>query len=315
MNILIVGAGGIGTTYGAYLSRASSVTFLGRRMDQVEAISKLGGVHVLDSADKAEFYPATAIVAVTDNDHFDLILFTTKLYDLPVALQSVKHAIKKDTILMAIQNGVQHFDMLQAAYPENPCLGAVSYSGLTKLNNTDVRNTGKIQTIIGDNAGEISGILQQVKELFEKADMPIQITVPIKKALWEKQVLTSMQQGIGALTGFTFAQLNGSEPCRFFARQLYEEVVVVANAEGVEFAPDTYEKVLKNWANKPAHRPSMAVDFDKGNPLEIHMANGIISEIAEKHGLSAPVNKAMYHIIRAVEESRKVQKDKTEQAA
>lgn len=309
MNILIVGGGAIGTMYGASLSRAAdSVTFFVRRADQAADINAKG-VRIVTPDGGAEAFALKAVLDVTPDDYYDLILFSTKVYDLSGAFEKVRPCVKPGTILMSIQNGVQHYDLLRSAYPGHIAVGGISYSGLSKVNNTDVLNTGPFNTFIGDNDGAINDVLHKVEALFRTAGMTIKIRVPIKEALWEKQVLTSMQQAPGALSGFTFKQMHDSTAMKALARQLYEEVVAVAAAEGVALAPDTYERVLKNWGNKPVHRPSMALDFQNGRQTEVHMAHGYIAELAEKHGLCAPVNRALYNLIRAIEENRRAMRE------
>jgi len=304
MKILIVGAGAIGTFYGASLSReAECVTFLVRRQEQVDDIDR-EGVRIVDADGNAEVFPLKACLNVTSEDAFDLIIFATKVYDLENAFEKVRPCLNLDTVLCSIQNGVQHYDLLQKAFPNYVTIGAVSYSGLTKKNNTDVLNTGPVRTLIGDNEGGHEKTIETLKTSFEESGLNVRVQIPIKEAMWEKQVLTSMQQAIGAMTGNQFQELYASEHCKVIARQLYDEVITLAAAEGIELDEGTYDKVLKNWQNKPTHRPSMAVDFENGKVTESHMANGYIAELAESHGLQAPVNKAMYHLIKAIEESR-----------
>lgn len=303
MNILIVGGGAIGTTYGSYLSRAAdSVTLLVRRDDHAKAVNE--GPITIHYPDKKEEYRLSAITQATADDHFDLIIFSTKVYDLTNAFETVRACLKADTMLMSIQNGVQHYDLLQKAFPAHTTIGAISYSGLNKTSDTDVKSAGTFRSVIGDNEGAMDDVLAKIKALFDKADMQCDIEVPIKKALWQKQILTSMQQAIGSLTGNSFEQLLNSEHCKTVARQLFKEVQAVAASQGVEFGDDMCDTVMKNWARIPTHHPSMVRDFQNGRRTEIHMANGYIAELAEEAGFDAPVNKALYHVILAIEEAR-----------
>ncbi len=303
MNILIVGGGAIGTTYGSYLSKAAdSVTLLVRRDDHAAAVNN--GPVTIHYPDKTEDYTLSALTTVNADHDFDLIIFCTKVYDLVNAFETVRACLKPSTWLMSIQNGVQHYDLLQKAFPDNTTIGAISYSGLNKQSDTDIKSAGTFRSVIGDNDGNLDDVLPQIKAVFDGADMQCDIEIPIKRALWQKQILTSMQQAIGSLTGNSFGQLLASEHCKTIARQLFDEVQAVAASQGVDFDDDMCETVMKNWARIPTHHPSMVRDFQGGRRTEIHMANGYIAELAESAGLKAPVNKALYHLILAIEETR-----------
>ncbi|MEM6781814.1 MAG: ketopantoate reductase family protein [Pseudomonadota bacterium] len=303
MNILIVGGGAIGTTYGSYLSKAAdSVTLLVRRDDHANAVNS--GPITIHYPDKTEEYTLKAITEATADHNFDLIVFCTKVYDLENAFEKARPAVKPDTWVMSIQNGVQHYDLLQKAFPDNTTIGAISYSGLNRKDDVNITSAGTFRTVIGDNEGEMDDVLNALKAVFDKAEMTCDIEVPIKNALWQKQTLTSMQQALACLTGNSFGELLASDHCKTIAREVFEEVQAVAKTQDVNLPDEMCDTVMNNWARIPTHYPSMVADFKGQRRTEIHMANGYIVELAEKGGIKAPLNKGLYHLILAIEEAR-----------
>lgn len=303
MKILIVGGGSIGSTYGAFLSRGHDVTLLVRRAEHAKAVNDSPvTIHYRDG--KTDAFQMKAILSVSEKDQFDLILFSTKVYDLSNAFEVIRSCVQSDTLLMSIQNGVQHYDLLQEAFPENTCIGAVSYSGLNRKSDTDIIFAGSFQTFIGVNDGDANQALKDLKNVFTALDLHCEILNPIKEAFWKKQILTSMQQAVASLTGNNFGQLLSSDHCKALTRDLFDETQAVAKTQGVDIPDAMYDEVLTGWGTAAQHKPSMVADFQAKRRTEIHMANGYIDELAKKNGIDAPVNRALYHVIKAIEESR-----------
>lgn len=305
MKILIVGGGSIGSTYGAFLSRdgANDVSLLVRRQDHADAVNADGiSIHYRDG--KIETFPMRAILDVTGEESYDLILFSTKVYDLENAFESVRAVVNSNTVVMSIQNGVQHYDLLQKAFPDNLCIGAVSYSGLNRKSDNAITFAGMFKTFIGVNEGNADETLRDIQAMFKALDLHCDIQLPIKEAFWKKQMLTSMQQAVASLTGYNFGQLVNSEHARAITHDLFMETRNVAKSQGVDISLGMLDEVFQGWEASAQHKPSMVADFQNGRKTEIHMANGYIDELARQNGLDTPVNRTLYHIVKAIEESR-----------
>ena len=44
----------------------------------------------------------------------------------------------------------------------------------------------------------------------------------------------------------------------------------------------------------PSYQPSMKVDLERGNPLELEAVNGAISRMGKELGVSTPINDFIY---------------------
>src|SRR5689334_6525464 len=102
MEIFILGAGAIGSLYGAKLAADNDVTLVGRP-DHVSAINESGlRIEGIESQ-TVRLRAVTRIEKLPSNA---LILLTTKLSDTSKALQPIATRLRDDTTIVALQNGL-----------------------------------------------------------------------------------------------------------------------------------------------------------------------------------------------------------------
>ena len=110
MNIVVMGAGAIGSLFGAFLSKKNDVVLVGRS-SHVNAINKKGlkikgktqlnvKIRAVDSVDKIPFSP-------------DLIIITVKSYNTETAIKEIKSNIGDNTIVLSLQNGLDNIEKLK----------------------------------------------------------------------------------------------------------------------------------------------------------------------------------------------------------
>ena len=83
-------------------------------------------------------------------------------------------------------------------------------------------------------------------------------------------------------------------------RQIIDECVAVAKADGVTFDEDFIAVIDRLFAGARTIA-SMRQDLMKGRQTEIDHMNGAVAELGAKFGISCPVNAAMTTMIRYLE--------------
>ena len=91
MKIIILGAGAIGSLYGAMLSKFNDVTLVGRQ-NHVDAVNK-GGLKI--TGIENDVYKLKAVTEIREIDDNTLILLTTKVHDSKEAIENIKNLIKR----------------------------------------------------------------------------------------------------------------------------------------------------------------------------------------------------------------------------
>src|SRR5215467_10574678 len=129
MRVLVLGAGAVGGYFGGRLAEASrDVTFLVRparaevlKREALGVESPLGNFRV----------PVKVATADTIAGPYDLILLTTKHYDLDAAIEAVRPGVGPQTAILPLLNGLVHLDRLAAAFGPEGILGGVAFVGAT----------------------------------------------------------------------------------------------------------------------------------------------------------------------------------------
>jgi 2-dehydropantoate 2-reductase len=296
MRIAVMGAGAIGLLYGGWLQQAGAdVTFIarGERLDALHALPvtaegklpfKLDRVHAVARPD--EIAPV------------DAILLCVKLYDLHFAVKFALPALKPGGSLIAIQNGVNVFRMLEPLLPkENIAVGPV-YSVAKLTGPTSVFNGGLTRVTIGNPAGQVSAIAQDVAEIWRRAGVDASVTPDIDTVLWMKFIGVATGSALHCLTRLPAGILYHDRALLKYVRQSIDEVMTVGRAAGVTFPDDTADKTIAYLAGfPPAGVASMRLDLDAGRKLELDGLSGEVVRLGRLHGVLTPLHDMAFDML------------------
>src|ERR1700722_4653430 len=121
MRILVLGAGAVGGYFGGRLAEAArDVTFLVRPA----RAALLAGPVLKGASLLGDFTvkPKTVTAERLDGP-YDLLLLTTKHYDLDQAIEATRPAVGPQTAVLPLLNGLIHLDRLDAAFGAHAVLG------------------------------------------------------------------------------------------------------------------------------------------------------------------------------------------------
>jgi 2-dehydropantoate 2-reductase len=142
-----------------------------------------------------------------------------------------------------------------------------------------------------------------VADLFERAGVGCRLVGDVRADLWTKLVMNCVFNAMSALGRSRYGPLVERADTRAVARDLVEECVAVARAEGVAIADaDTlYDAAIKlGHAMAPA-TSSTEQDLAIGRPTEIDSLNGYVAARGEALGVPTPVNRALAALVRVRE--------------
>ena len=121
MNIVILGAGALGTVLGAHLARSGEQVALIARGSRAAHLQAHGAT-ITGLVDFAQ--PVTVVTAPQEVRNADVLIVTVKTYDMEAALASVKY-IQVGSAL-SIQNGVAKNEQLAEVFGWDRVLGAMA---------------------------------------------------------------------------------------------------------------------------------------------------------------------------------------------
>ena len=294
LRVAVVGAGAVGCFYGARLLKAGEeVSFLARGA-QLEALRERG-LTLRVGTGEAEL----AVEAVPDPSSVgpvDLVLFCVKSHDAAEAARSLQPLVGPGTVVLALQNGLDHVEVVsEAVGPERVLVGSVQALAVEIVAPGVVEhNGGEGRIVFGEPEGGSSERTSRLGEVFSRAGIPHELSGRMTRVLWEKFLFIAGVGGVTALARAPIGGLLGNPRGQALLRDSCEEIVAVARAEGVELGPDPVGRVLRFAGTfPPGWRSSMGRDLEAGRRLEIDALSGAVVRRAEERGLPAPVHRVI----------------------
>ncbi len=174
MKIAILGAGAIGSLFGALLwELGEDVVLIGRKR-HVDAI-KSRGLKVSGISGERIVKPK-AVTTTQEVGKVDLIIISVKSYDTEQAAKNALNMIHHNTVVLTIQNGLGNIEKLCEIIGEKHVVGGVTMQGSTLVKPGEIYHAGKGPTIIGELNREITSRIKRIAETFNKAKIETQIT-------------------------------------------------------------------------------------------------------------------------------------------
>ncbi len=286
-NIVIYGAGAIGSVVGALLSGQNNVTLIGRK-EHVDAINK-NGLKVTGAIDKVFKLKAHTEIAEIKPD--TLIILTVKAHDTEEAILTIKDKIREDTIILSLQNGLGIRELINRTV-DNKCkvLCGITIMGVKFVSPGEVNYNSKGKAVIEAN--------DKVKGVFEKGELDFVMSSDIEKEIWKKAIANCVLNPLTSVLKIKTGELLKHKEK---VNKIIEECLLVAAAEGITFEEDVYEFVFGVINKTRENTTSMLQDVLKGKKTEIDFLNGAVVKLAEKHGVEVPVNKDLVEKIKLIQ--------------
>lgn len=291
MRIIILGAGAIGSVYGAKLSKFNDVTLVARK-NHADIINRKG-LKIIGVESKTYRLKTTTRIKKIENDA--LIILTTKVYDSEKAIRPIKKLLKKNNIILCLQNGYSPEEIVKKIV-ERKCLviRGITAVGVSFLKPGIVRRNN-----IGFASIEKSGKSKKIAENFSKCGLECYVSKNIEEDIWNKLILNCMLNPISAILRI---KNKGLLKYSNLLQMVFREVILVARKEGLKLnEKETYDWVIKVIKSSRDNYSSMYQDILKGKKTEIGFLNGKVVELAHKHGIEVPVNQVLVHIIKEIE--------------
>ncbi|WP_319409472.1 2-dehydropantoate 2-reductase [uncultured Desulfosarcina sp.] len=300
MKIAMIGAGAMGSLFGALLTEAGeSVTLLDIRKDHVDAINANGL-----SIEHGDRRRTVRMTATTDPARIGMVdlsfVFVKTTHTIDVARTAATLSGSAGRVL-TLQNGMGNGDVLTERIEPSRIIAGTTSHGATFLRPGAVRHAGMGETVIGPwSESGIHGA-EETAARFNRAGITTRTVADIRTILWAKLFVNVGINAITALTRINNGQLLDLEQTRRISREAVEEAMAVAHAMGITIHEDPVEKMFQAATATAPNRSSMGQDVDYQRLTEIHAINGFIVRMAQQAGVSVPVNRTLTALIETLE--------------
>ena len=303
MKIGMLGAGALGCTIGGVLARGGSdVIFVDRYQAHVDAINANGlKMRVGDGEETASVKAYSSCDGLSP---VDLVIVLVKSAATRAAIESALPMIGKDTLVMSIQNGLGHEDILAEVVGRERVLAAKTYVGGVFLEPGYVISGYKDkQTHIGELDGKQTPRLQAVVDEFNKAGLQTIASTDIYSTMWNKLLVNVASGAVCAITRLPYGLLYKMPEIEEAALLAVAEGIAVAKANGIGlFSEDpAYFWKLAGEGLPAEFKTSMLQSLEKGEISEADFINGSVVRWGERSGVATPVNKTLVALIKGIE--------------
>jgi 2-dehydropantoate 2-reductase len=295
MRIAVVGAGGVGAGFGAALAKAGGdVTFIARGAHL--AAMKNAGLKVESPRGDSHLVPTQATDDPAAVGPVDIVLFCVKLWDVESAGKHIKSLVGPQTAVIPLQNGVDAPERLALILGKQAIMGGVAQISASIVAPGVIRQVGTfMRMIFGELDGSRSKRGEAFLELCKKAGFDAELSDHILTELWMKFILLATNASVVALARQPIGKLRDDPDMKPQFVAAYNEVIAVGKARGVKLPADALDKMLAfNAGAPPTMKPSMALDLERGNRIELPWLGGKVVELGRQLGVPTPTHALMY---------------------
>ena len=309
----IAGAGSIGCFVGGmYAAAGRRVALLARP----RVIAEIAGHGLrLTSFDGLDRHVAANALTLSEDPAMfgdaGAVLVTVKSADTAGIADIIARHAPTDAVIVSLQNGVGNVPVLRRRLPGRRVLaGMVPFNVVARGEGRFHRATSGDIVIERDDAG--------TAEALSVPGLKVRSSADIGGVQWGK-LLVNLNNALNALSDLPLRRQLGQRAWRrLFADQMAEGLAAV-KAEGIRPVssttvpagltphllrlPDGIFNALLGSTMKidPEARSSMWEDLQRGRATEIDYLQGVIVEIADRHGLQVPLSRRVVALVKGAE--------------
>ncbi len=301
MRFLILGAGGIGSYFGARLINAGHDVIFVARGKHLDALQ-----HNQLKLQHPEFCFSKKIISYSIDDikklnahSFQAVLLTTKSTStgtLSKHLQMWFDNEKKIPYIISLQNGVDNEEILSLVLNKKYIIAGLTRKiGAHIVSPAVINATGSAETILGslEKTVENSSFLEEIKNIFNNAKIPTQISENINLELWKKLIINNGVNAICALLKKETGIIMHHEKLSKIVYGLMNETAIAASNKGIKISKKEVDDMYELITNFDSIKPSMLVDVENNRELELDEICNVVIENCEALGLDAPYTRTI----------------------
>jgi 2-dehydropantoate 2-reductase len=316
--IAVLGAGAIGSIFGAHLARAGHSVAMLARGRRAEHVASQG----LVICGLAEFsIPVHVLRDPAQLRSADVLIVATKTPGTAEALANLRHV--DIGLAFSIQNGPLKNELLSATFGADRVLGSLADTSGEMLADGRVLFTRNVNILLGELSGGESSRARDLAAMIDSSGVRSTAVPGILSVEWSKFVTWVGMFALAVMTrSVTWRYMTDPDAALVLVR-LTREMGRLAQALGIELTDKanlpaaslcrgTEESAVQIVVEAgrafetraPEHRMSSLQDVNAGRPLEVHETLGYALQKAAERGIPMPLLDGFYRVISAAERIR-----------
>ncbi|WP_099303754.1 ketopantoate reductase family protein [Bacillus sp. Marseille-P3800] len=303
MRILTVGAGGVGGYFGARLAeKGEDVTFLVREKKKARLLET--GLTVESIHGNIELTPSL-LTTSEYAEPFDLVLFTTKSYQLQQAIEDVRPFVGEHTLLLPLLNGVAHYEILDQAFKHNVIGGLCFIESAVDSDDTILQTSQVHRLVYGSRTEKQEQAVEKLHAHLSGTKAEFTLSTNVEQEIWHKYLFITVASGITTLFRSSIGPIRELEEGKTFIRKLLTECTAIMKAEGAPLSPTIISDHMHTFESVGfGMKSSMLRDMERQSTTEAHHLQGYLVEKGLKHDIEPPSLLAVFTNLRLYENQR-----------
>lgn len=286
MKYAVIGTGAIGGYYGAKLAKAGQEVHFLLHSDYEHV--RQHGLQINSCDGSFHLDQVNAYANPDDLPPCDVVLVCLKTTNNHLLPQLLTTAIRPDTLVVLIQNGIGVEADVQQQMPNLQLAAGLAFICSAKTQPGTVSHQCYGYINIGNFSCTNADIITQVVADFNAAGVDAH-EVEYHEARWKKAVWNMPFNGMTvALDTQTDTLLNHPDTRKLIHTQMLE-VIHAAQACGVDKIDESFaDKMIYNTDHMTPYSPSMKLDYDFNRPMELDYIYTRPLQIARQVGSPMP---------------------------
>lgn len=311
MNVLIIGAGGVGIGLATSLLSQNVNVAIYATGKTAKAIKENGirrtGLFENYSFDSVKVFESYNKIP---EKYFDYIFVSTKTTQndkIAENLNEHKNLFKDNTKIIIFQNGFGNDSEYLKYFNKNQVFCARVITGFARPERHISEVTVYTEPIlIGSLQGEDPKTLQEIADKITASGIKCEITYELDKYLWAKMLYNCALNPLGAILNVHYGALTENKYTVEIMNNIIDEIFEVIKASGYSTlwnSPDEYKDLFysKLVPDTYNHFSSTHQDIQRKIRTEIDSLNGKVIELGDANNIDTSTNKIIYNLIKAIE--------------
>jgi 2-dehydropantoate 2-reductase len=302
-SVAVVGAGAIGGLLAAELHSAGHrVTLCARGslnrlvVERERAARDLAVVPVGDGGDDA----LAVATRPAEVGSMPWVIVALKGHDSPAAGPWLSALVRKDTVVVVVQNGIEQRERIAPHAHGAEVVPAFANTAVERVApGRLVHRAGDLLVVAAAPAAD------SFARLLESSALRVMVEADFVSAVWRKLLSNLAANPLTTLSNRRM-EVFADHKIRELALELLREAAVIGRAEGARLADDEPERTLAAYDQLAADvGTSMLYDRLAGRALEYDALTGAVVRAARRHGLPAPLNEAVLALLAGLDGARR----------
>ncbi len=276
------------------------VTMLGSWLEGLDAL-RLHGATVVECDGCERSFPVQVSSDPRECTGTLLALVLVKSWQTRRAAQQLEKCLSPQGLALTLQNGMGNREELDQALGAQRVAQGATTAGAYLLGPGRVRTGGEGVISLAAHPR-----MKPLSEVLGKAGFVVETVPDVNALLWGKLVINASINAITAILRVPNGELLDRPAARLLMSAVAREAAAVSIAKGVHLPyPDPVVATEAIARRTASNYSSMLQDVQRGAPTEIDAICGAIVQAGEETGVSTPINRTLWQLVKAQEPGSK----------